>query len=68
MKQTGTISAVENCGSIVLILLLTEQGWLTPVPFDQRPFAHLLHGEGCEPEELIGRAATYDGEVFSFED
>ena len=62
VEQAGEIVTVENHGSIVLVMLRSEQGWLIPVPFDYRPFTWLLDAEGCQPADLIGRQASYDGD------
>jgi hypothetical protein len=66
--QTGTISGVEDCGTIVIVRLRTPQGWNTPVFFDHRQFRGMLEAEGGELEDLIGRIAKYDGKTFRFED
>jgi hypothetical protein len=62
VTQSGIIAEVQDCGTIVIVHLKTENGWLTPVFFDHRSFRWLLDGEGCGPEELIGRPASFDGE------
>jgi hypothetical protein len=68
VEQAGEIVAVEAHGSIVLVMLRSEKGWLIPVPFDHRPFSWLLDAEGCRPADLIGRQASYDGGTFKFLD
>ncbi len=64
VTQTGTIAGVHDCGTIVIVHLKTEQGWIAPAFFDHRQFRRLLEGEGCGPEELVGRPASYDGADF----
>jgi hypothetical protein len=33
------------------------------VPMDRRVFRHLVKGEACEPDELIGRSASFVGDL-----
>ena len=66
-SMSGTISNIDNHGSIVVVWLKTPQQ-ISPVYFDHRPFRHLLDGENCNAADLIGRAASYEDEIFSFED
>jgi hypothetical protein len=35
---------------------------------DHRAFQHLLEGEACGPDELIGRCVSYDGDLVTFLD
>jgi hypothetical protein len=65
--MNGTINSIENCGSIVIVTLDTNDG-NHPVYFDHRCFQHLLDAEACNPNDLIGRSATFDDGTFSFED
>jgi hypothetical protein len=64
--QTGTISGIEDCGTVVIVRLRTEKGWSTPVFFDHRQFGHMLGAEGCSATDLVGREAIYDGTIFLF--
>ena len=65
--MTGTISNIEDYGTIVVVWLST--GSLDhPVYFDHRPFQHLLEAESANPTDLIGRPARIDGETLTFED
>ncbi len=65
----GTIAAVDDCGTIVIVHLRTEQGSVEPVYFERLPFSAMLVCERCErPEDLIGRPATFDGQTFFFDD
>ena len=59
---TGTILGLRDCGSLVIVYLVTEEGRVVPITFDQRPFGWLLEGEGCAAAELVGRCARYEGE------
>ena len=52
----GTIADLRDYGSIVLVFLDAEDGRVIPMPMDHRAFQHLLEGEGCRPDELVGRA------------
>jgi hypothetical protein len=65
--EVGTITGVQDHGTIVLVSLLTERGWTTPVFFDHRAFAWLLDGESCQPDDLVGRRASFDGAVLNLE-
>ena len=67
MSMRGTISNIQNCGTIVVVILDTDDG-SHPIYFDHRPFSHLLEAEGCNPNDLIGRNANYEDETFIFED
>lgn len=60
-EQIGIISRIENHGTIILVLLRSSEGWLTPVFFEHTPFRWLLDSEQCSPDQLIGRQAKYDG-------
>ncbi len=64
----GTISSIENHGSIIVVWLELEDGQTEPVYMDHRPFSWLLEGEGCEPDDLIGRTVYFDGESVNFLD
>lgn len=59
---SGTIMRIHDCGTIIMLYLQTAK-WLTPVFFDHSPFRWLLEAEGCTPDQLIGRAASFDGQV-----
>jgi hypothetical protein len=58
---TGSILAVRDCGTLVLVFLDADDGRTVPVPLDCRAFRCLLAGEGCRPDELVGRRISYDG-------
>jgi hypothetical protein len=66
--QVGTITEVRDCGTVVLVLIQTEDGWLSPVGFDHRMFRYLLEAEGCAANDLIGRRAESDGLTMTFSD
>jgi hypothetical protein len=65
---TGTIAAVRDCGSLVLVFLDADNGRIIPVPIERRAFGRLLEGKGCGPGEIIGRSATCVGELLAFLD
>ena len=66
---TGTIIGVRDCGgSIVIVFLDGQDGQVLPVVYDHRMFRHLLEGEGCEPDEVMGRQVSYDGDSLVFLD
>ena len=60
---TGTISAVRNYGTLILVFLDGEDGRIFPIPFDHRPFQRLLEEEGCSLSDLLGRRLSYDGDA-----
>jgi hypothetical protein len=66
-QTTGTITGVVNHGTIVVVLLTTDDDGIVPVHFDHRPFHWLLEAEQCTHDQLIGRSAFFDGGVLSFE-
>jgi hypothetical protein len=51
---TGTIAGLRDYGSLVLVFLDADDGRVIPVPMDHRAFQHLLEGEACGPDKLIG--------------
>ncbi len=65
---TGAIAGLRDYVSIVLVFLDGEDGRVIPVPMDHRAFQHLLEGEACEPDELIGRTVSFDGDLVAFLD
>lgn len=65
---TGTISSVENHGTIVTVWLKTKLGQEYPVHFDHRPFQHLLEAENCTAEALVGHRASFSDGTLSFRD
>ena len=60
---TGTVAGLRDCGSLDLVFHDAEDGWVVPVPIERRAFGHRLEGEGCGPDELIGRSVSYDGDL-----
>ena len=67
--MTGTISSVENHGSIVIVWLDLDGGTSEPVYMDPRAFGWMVEGEGIETiDDLIGRAVEFDGECIKFLD
>jgi hypothetical protein len=65
----GTISGVENHGSIIVVWLDLEDGGSEPVYMDHRAFGWLVKGEGIKSVgDLIGRLVSYNGESIEFLD
>jgi len=65
----GTISGVENYGSIVIVWLALENGGSEPIYLDHRAFGWIVEGEGVEtPDDLIGRPIVYNGGAIEFLD
>lgn len=63
----GTISSVENHGSIVVVWLDLDDGRSEPVYMDHRAFAWMVEGEGIESvTELEGRPVHFNGETIEF--
>ena len=60
---TGTIAGLRDYRSLVLVFLDADDGWVIPVPMDHRAFQHLLEGEACGPDELIGRSVPFNGDL-----
>jgi hypothetical protein len=58
---TGSVIAVRDCGSLVIVLLDTDDGRTIPIPLERRTFLWFLDGEDCQPDELIGRRIRFDG-------
>ena len=65
---SGTISEVLGYGTVVQLLVTTDEGRLAPIHLDNRPFCWLLDAEQSEPRDLVGRAIEYDGESIRFLD
>ena len=65
---TGSFLGVRDCGSLVLLFVVTDEGTLLPVHLDRCAFRWLLGGEGCGPGELVGRRIQYDGQRILFLD
>ena len=65
--MSGTITTIQDCGTIVIVFLDTGEK-ISPIYFDHRCFGHLLEAEGCDPSGLIGRPVTYENEAIYFED
>lgn len=68
MGQSGMIWRICQRGTIVVVTLKRRDGSVEVVPFDHRLFIHMLAAEGCTPEQLVGRRASFDGEVLKFEE
>jgi hypothetical protein len=45
----------------VLVIIRTENGFMSPVPFDHRSFRHLLEAENFTSADLVGRIVRTDG-------
>ena len=66
--MNGTISSVENHGSIVIVWLDVD-GASQPVYMDHRAFGWLAEGEGIKHvSELEGRPVCFDGDRIEFLD
>jgi hypothetical protein len=65
---TGSILGVRDCGTLVVVFLNTDDGRTVPLPMEQRAFRCLLEGEGCRPDQLVGRRIKYDGSSILFLD
>jgi hypothetical protein len=58
---TGSVIAVRDCGSRVLVFLDTDNERTIPIPLEGRAFLWLLDGEDCQPDELVGRRIRFNG-------
>ena len=65
---TGTITRIEDHGTIALVRVAADDGREFFVPFDQTPFRWLLDGEGIDPRDLLGRGIAFDGDHLWFID
>ena len=65
---TGTIIGLRDCGTLIIILVDAGDGRTLPIPMCHRAFRHLLDGEACEPDALIGRTVSFDGDLVAFLD
>jgi hypothetical protein len=63
---TGTVSGLRDCGTLVILFLDGEDGRVIPVLIERRGFCHLLEGEACGPDALIGRSVAWDNNLVSF--
>lgn len=61
VTQSGTITNVRDCGTVVLVIVRTKDELMSPVAFDHRSFRHLLEAEGCTAADLMGRKVKTDG-------
>jgi len=65
----GTISGVENHGSIVIVWIDLEDSGNEPVYMDRRAFGWMVEGEDIRTVgDLIGRPVCFDGETIEFLD
>ena len=64
----GSILGVRDYGTLVVVFLNTDDGSTAPIPLDKKGFEWLMDGEDCQPDELVGRRVSYDGERFLFLD
>jgi hypothetical protein len=65
----GTLSSIENHGSIVIVWLDLDDGRSEPIYMDHRAFGWLVDGESIETvDDLIGRMVEFDGECIKFLD
>jgi hypothetical protein len=67
-ETTGFIIGVRDCGTLVIVFLITDDGRTVTVPMGQRAFGWLLEAEGCRSDELVGRRISYDGDRILFLD
>jgi hypothetical protein len=65
---TGSILAMRECVSLILVYLSTDDGRTVPIPMDHRAFGWLLESEGCKPDKLVGRRVRCEGNRLLFLD
>jgi hypothetical protein len=65
---TGTILAVRDCGSLIILFIDTEDGRTLPIPMGHRPFRWLLERQGCRSDQLVGRRVCCEGDSIRFLD
>jgi hypothetical protein len=65
----GTISRVENHGSIIVVWIDVKDGRSEPIYMDRRAFFWMVEAEGIEHvSELEGREVHFNGETIQFMD
>jgi hypothetical protein len=64
----GSILAVRDCGTLVLVFVETDDDRTVPVLIDHRAYHGLLEAGDCRPDELVGRRISYDGNRIQFLD
>jgi hypothetical protein len=64
----GTVLAVRDCGALVMLFMVTDQGQVVPIHLERCSLGWMLEGEGCGPGELVGRRVGYDGQRILFLD
>jgi hypothetical protein len=65
---TGTISSVEDHGSLAVIWIDTEGGGSEPVYLEGRCLGWILDGEACGPDGLVGRIISQESGDIEFLD
>ena len=63
---TGKISKVQDCGTVVIVSVRSDNGSETGINFDRNAFRWLLEGEDIKPNQLIDRAIEFDGDFIKF--
>ena len=67
--MNGTISSVEDHGSIVIVWVNMDDGTSQPVYMERRAFGRMVEGEGiARADELEGRVVAFDGGTIEFLD
>jgi hypothetical protein len=57
MYRHGTITQIDNQGTIVQVWMRTDEGRMYAVNFDHRPFWHMIEARGVH--RILGFGATY---------
>ena len=57
MRRHGTITLIDNQGTIVQVWMRTDEGRMGVVNFDHRMFWHLVRARGAH--RLLGFGATH---------
>ena len=65
ITRTGTVESIRDEGTLVIVTLREANGWPTIAIFDHRQFQHLVD---AEDGKVLGRSASFDGSLFSFDD
>lgn len=70
MSTHGTITHIDNQGTIVQVWMQTDEGRMYAVGFDHRPFRHMVEARCAH--RLIGFSATFiadeDSATLHFDD
>jgi hypothetical protein len=65
---TGSIHAVRDCGTVVLVLLDADDGRTVLLVLDRSALTQQMEGGDRLPDQVVGRRIRYDGRCIEFLD